>query len=115
MDGADGVDGVDGTPGEAGPPGEPGPKDSIVTTDLGTYAFACAEGARPWFLDIVPVNTPPRAKFEAATVGEPLRFRSKDGQFDLLVAVRSDFAEWDMPEKTMKQKQRADAFWGGAT
>ncbi len=118
-----GVTGPTGRPGSAttgaqgiqGPPGPTGPKDSIVQTPRGIFAFACIEGARPWFVDIVAADADLRGKFAAAVLPETaVRFRSACGKFDLVAAVRQGFEQWDMPERSAEQMARATRFWGGA-
>ena len=115
--GADGAPGVPGPKGDMGPqgePGPPGPKDSVVQTPSGIYAFACVEGARPWFIDIVESGAHTRQKFHDATEIEEVRFKSECGKFDLVFAVRRGMNEWLMPEKTTEQMARANHFWSQA-
>ena len=112
--GEPGPPGPDGpsTPGPPGPPGPPGdPKDSVVSTAEGIYAFAVTEGARPWFLDIVPAGEDTDAKFNAATCEETARFRSECGRFDLVFAIQAAFPDWRMPDKTESQMTKAQTFW----
>ena len=98
--------------GPQGIPGPTGPKDSIVKTALGIYAFACIEGSRPWFLDTVPAGDPPRTKFKAAVVPTTImRFRSECGKTDMLIGVRCGMDGWDMPERSAAQMKRASSFW----
>ena len=126
LNGIDGINGLDGAtgpmgdpgpggpPGGPGPPGPPGPKDSVVSTSAGIYAFAVTEGARPWFIDIVPSGEDTDHKFSAATLGETARFRSVCGKFDLVFAVQAEYPDWRMPEKTESQMQSARSFWNQA-
>ncbi len=112
--GGPGPPGPTGNPGNAGPPGKASPKDSVVQTSEGIYAFAVVEGARPWFIDIIPAGTEPDAKFLAAVTGELVRFNSKCGKFDLVLGVQAEYPDWRMPDKTLQQKQKANAFWNQA-
>lgn len=112
--GPTGDPGPEGPPGGPGPPGPPGPKDSVVSTSAGIYAFAVTEGARPWFIDIVPSGEDTDHKFSAATLGETARFRSVCGKFDLVFAVQAEYPDWRMPEKTESQMQSARSFWNQA-
>jgi hypothetical protein len=112
-----GLNGDPGFPGEPGPkgdPGDPGPKDSVVQTNSGIYAFACTEGTRPWFIDIVPTGKQTSQKFFDATCTKETRFLSACGEFELVFAVRQGFNEWYMPEKTTEQMARANHFWSQA-
>ena len=109
-----GSPGDPGPTGPEGPPGPPGPKDSVVSTSAGIYAFAVTEGARPWFIDIVPSEEDTDHKFSAATLGEAARFRSVCGKFDLVFAVQAEYPDWRMPEKTESQMQSARSFWNQA-
>ena len=112
--GPTGDPGPEGPPGGPGPRGPPGPKDSVVSTSAGIYAFAVTEGARPWFIDIVPSGEDTDHKFSAATLGETARFRSVCGKFDLVFAVQAEYPDWRMPEKTESQMQSARSFWNQA-
>ncbi len=112
--GSPGPDGGVGPTGPQGDPGPPGPKDSVVQTAEGIYAFAVTEGARPWFIDVVPAGHPTEPKFSAAIVGETARFISTCGKFEMVLGVQSGFPDWRMPDKTMGQKQKANNFWNQA-
>jgi hypothetical protein len=83
----------------------------VVSTAEGIYAFAVTEGARPWFLDIVPAGEDTDAKFNAATCEETARFRSECGRFDLVFAIQAAFPDWRMPDKTESQMTKAQTFW----
>lgn len=96
--GPTGMAGPTGPQGQQGPTGATGPKGSFVKTDMGIYEFACVEGARPWFMDVVPHGSPLREKFKAAITGEPLIFTSTSGDYDLILGVRREFPTFDMPE-----------------
>lgn len=85
-----------------------------MSTSAGIYAFAVTEGARPWFIDIVPSEEDTDHKFSAATLGETARFRSVCGKFDLVFAVQAEYPDWRMPEKTESQMQSARSFWNQA-
>jgi len=106
--------GTPGGPGPKGDPGDPGPKDSVVQTQSGIYAFACTEGTRPWFIDIVPTGKQTSQKFFDATCTKETRFLSACGEFELVFAVRQGFNDWYMPEKTTEQMARANHFWSQA-
>lgn len=101
-------------PGPTGPTGPMGPKDSIVQTEAGIYAFACMEASRPMFFELVRAGEAASAKFLAAVIGVPLRFRSACGRSELLLGIRKGFGEWEMPEKTGAEMERAKRFWGQA-
>lgn len=112
-----GSPGPPGEPGPSGPqgePGPPGPKDSVVRTSEGIYAFAVTEGARPWFIDIVPAGEKLEKKFAAAICEETARFRSTCGSFDLVFGVQNEYPNWRLPEKTGEQMQKARQFWNQA-
>ena len=106
--------GPKGDQGDQGEPGPPGPKDSVVQTDSGIYAFACIEGTRPWFVDVVPVGVQTSRKYFDATCTKETRFLSQCGEFELVFAVRKGFTDWYMPEKTTEQMSRANHFWSQA-
>jgi hypothetical protein len=72
------------------------------------------EGARPWFIDVVPLNGPLSPKFAAAIVGESARFTSKCGKLDLVLGIQKDYPDWHLPDKTLHQKQKANNFWNQA-
>lgn len=92
------VPGPAGPTGPQGAQGPTGPKGSFVRTSLGIYEFACIEGARPWFADVVECGQPLREKFGAAIDGPVMRFRSVNGKHDLLLGVRREFPNFDMPD-----------------
>ena len=101
-------------PGPPGDPGPPGPKDSVIQTPLGIYAFACTEGTRPLFVHVRRSNEEIPAKFLAAVGPDIIRFPSIDGHHEFCVGIRSDFPAWFMPEKSPEQKQKANDFWNQA-
>jgi len=112
--GTPGDPGPEGPPGGAGSPGDPGPpgpKDSVVETREGIYAFAVTEGTRPWFIDIVLAGEDTDKKFDAATCEETARFRSECGRFDLVFAIQASYPDWRMPDKTESQMTKAQTFW----
>lgn len=117
--GGPGPGGPDGQPGEPGPigpdgpEGPPGPKDSIISNELGTYAFACVEGTRPWFVDVVPHGQQASERFMAAVEMHGI-VRITGLSHDVIFGVRRGYASWRNPDKTTDQKQRADNFWGQA-
>lgn len=110
-DGLPGANGIDGAPGGAGPPGEPGPKESIVETAAGIYAFACLEASRPLFAHVRRTNEALPEKFLAAVGPQILRFPSHDGEHELCLGIRSEFPGWFMPGATKEQKDHSRAFW----
>jgi hypothetical protein len=77
----------------------------------GVYEFACIEGTRPWFCDIIPAGEPLAPKFAAATTNIFSRFRSVCGNFDLVFAVRGEFPSWYLPEASDEQRKHSIAFW----
>ncbi len=112
--GADGANGQTGMPGGAGPPGPtgpPGPKDSFVKNKLGIYAFACIEGTEPWFMDIKRIEDSIDPKFSAAVNPHIITFVSRDGKHELLLAPRTEFPGWRMPNATDKQRNKSIQFW----
>lgn len=102
---------MNGATGPQGPPGPTGPKGSFVKTALGIYEFACIEGTRSWFADIVPKGSAARPKFKAAVTGDETRFVSADGSMELVLATRREFPDFDMPERTEAQRRRSVHFW----
>lgn len=116
--GPPGIPGAPGEPGGVGPPGEPGPpgpKDSIIMNELGIYAFACSEGTRPWFFEIVKRGSRPTKKFIAAVEkGTITRFKSSNGRKELIFGVRKGYKNWVNPEKSVAQMRQANKFWGMA-
>lgn len=95
-----------------GPPGPTGPKGSFVKTALGIYEFACIEGTRSWFADIVPADAPLRKKFAAAVdPASAVRFASVGGNYELVLAVRREFPDFDMPPASEQQRQHSVRFW----
>ncbi len=79
---------------------------------MGIYEFACLEGARPWFADIIAAGDPLREKFTAAVMpGSIITFASKCGQFDLVLGVRREFPNFDMPEASEEQRAHSVRFW----
>lgn len=96
--GPTGARGPTGAAGATGQQGPTGPKGSFVRTSLGIYEFACIEGTKPWFADIVQCGDPLRERFGAAITGPVMRFRSVDGKHDLVLGVRREFPNFDMPE-----------------
>jgi hypothetical protein len=86
----------------------------VVKTEMGIYAFACTEGARPWFIDIVPSGAGMNPKHAAATDGNSVRFKSECGGFDLILAVRKEYSDWYMPSKTPQEMEKANGFWSQA-
>jgi hypothetical protein len=112
--GPTGPEGPIGEPGQDGGPGPPGPKDSVVQTASGIYAFACVEGTRPWFIDMVKAGAQTSQKYFDATCTKEVRFRSECGELDLVFSVRRGFDGWFMPEKTPDEMSRANNFWSQA-
>lgn len=107
-----GANGSRGPQGDRGSIGPTGPKDSIVETTMGIYAFACIEGARPWFVDITPSGKDSsNPKFEAAVAKNVVQFKSICGGFVMSVGVRKGFEDWNMPEKNRKQMDHMVASW----
>lgn len=110
--GPQGFDGIQGPQGPHGPQGPEGVKGSFVKTALGIYEFACIEGTRPWFIDIIQANAPLRPRFRAAVdESSAIRFRSLDDALDLVFAVRADFPDFDMPDGTDAQRNHSIRFW----
>ena len=102
-----GPTGIRGPTGDKGPTG---PKGSFVKNRFGVYEFACIEGAQPWFMDILPVGYGD-AQFDAAVIGQVIKFRSECGKFSLKFAVRSEFPDWRMPSGTDEQRDHSIAMW----
>lgn len=114
VDGPPGGVGEPGPPGDTGPEGPPGPKDSIVKTSQGIYAFACAEADRPYFFSIVRTGEKLSDRFKAAVNGPLVRFRSTDNSYELCLALDARYPGWCNPDKTEEQLHRASAFWSQA-
>jgi len=113
--GPTGPRGFTGSPGLTGHTGPTGPKDSVVETLRGIYAFACVEDARPIFSERQPVGVGPSEKFLAAIDPRTLiSFTSDCGKFRKYEGVRVGFEHWNMPDRTPLQMQKARAFWGQA-
>lgn len=110
--GPQGNAGATGHTGPTGPQGPTGPKGSFVRTSLGIYEFACLEGARPWFADVVQCGDPLREKFGAAISGPAMRFRSADGKHDLVLGVRREFPNFDMPDGDEDDLTTSRKFFG---
>jgi hypothetical protein len=85
-----------------------------VSTSEGIYAFAVTEGARPWFLDIVPAGDGLEKKYSAAISEETARFRSACGKFDLVFGIQAAYPDWRLPSKTEEQMRAAKQFWNQA-
>jgi len=109
--GPTGLTGLSGPTGTVGLTGPTGPKGSFVRTELGVYEFACIEGTKSWFADIIPAGDSLRTKFCAAITGEVIRFRDVTGQFELVLGVRREFPDFDMPEKSEAERLHSIAFW----
>jgi hypothetical protein len=110
--GGTGPIGPTGPGGGMGPTGPTGPKGSFVKTVLGVYEFACIEGARPYFCEIHAKGAPMSAKFAAAVLEETaVRFLSVDGKQELVLAVRREFPEFNMPMASEAQRQHSVKFW----
>lgn len=113
--GMTGADGTNGTNGTDGVPGPPGPKDSIIKTEEGIYAFACAEGTQPWFFELLSLNGTPSKRFLASVENESLvTFVAENGQ-RLVMGIRKGFLNWNMPNKTPEEMKRANNFWNQAS
>lgn len=109
--GEPGPPGPPGPPGNDGLPGAPGPKDSVVETVLGIYAFACTESTQPWFFDVVEAGKTPEPKFMAAVEPRIIRFKSECGRLDLCLGIRKGFLGWRMPEKSQREMEQSNKFW----
>jgi Collagen triple helix repeat (20 copies) len=109
---------VTGPQGPKGPQGPQGPKgpdglpkgDSIISNELGIYAFGIAESTQGHWFDMSPATTPLDPKFVAAVV-EPFRFRSVCGKVDSIVGTPRHCKNWRMPERSEEQRQRVMAMW----
>jgi hypothetical protein len=112
--GPGGSTGEPGPPGPPGPTGDPGPKDSVVETVLGIYAFACTESTQPWFFDVVEAGKMPEPKFMAAVEPRIIRFRSECGRLDMCMGIRKGYLGWRMPEKSEAEMRKAQQFWAQA-
>lgn len=109
--GADGMTGPQGVTGQQGPTGPS--KDAVVKNSMGIYAFACIEGSGVWFMDIVERGDATHPKFQAATEGGELRFRSSSGTHELVLATRKGFSGWKMPDRTLEEFDAYRFNWGG--
>jgi hypothetical protein len=86
-----------------------------VKTREGIYAFACAEGSRPWFFEVVPPGEDMSRKFLAAVEKTSLLTFTADQGHKLVMGIRRGFMSWNLPEKTAKEMKRANDFWSQAT
>lgn len=110
--GATGPTGGVGPTGPQGPTGPPG-KGSFVETALGIYELICIEGARPWFVDIVPAGARLHPKFEATiSPSTVVRFPSSDGRHELVFGVKPKFEGWYLEDSNRAQLEHARRFWG---
>lgn len=114
-DGGPGDPGGVGSPGDPGPPGPEGPpgsKEAIVTTEDGTYAFACVESNEVWFLHVAPINKPVSDRFLSAVEPSSLvSFLSEYNSHRMVLGIRKGFAKWDNPDRTIEQRDQNTNFW----
>jgi len=106
-----GPTGTAGLPGASGPIGPTGPKGSFVKTRLGIYEFACIEGTKAWFADVIEAGEKLRDKFEAATKGITYRFPTSDRRHELVLRANKRFPGFDMPMSTKEQYAHSAKFW----
>lgn len=110
-----GANGSRGPQGDRGSIGPTGPKDSIIKTDLGIYAFACFEMDQACFGSLGKAGQPPAKKFAASVIPESIvSFASIDRKSVLHVGVRRGFADWLNPERTPAQMVHAMTWWSKA-
>ena len=104
-------------PGPTGPQGLQGPtgpagKGSFVKTTAGIYEYICIEGARPWWVDMVPTGAPLTPKFAASIEPDTeTRFRSTDGSMELVFGIKTGFKNWYAADATEAQRDHAMKFW----
>lgn len=68
---------------------------------MGIYrAVACVESNQVLLISLVPYRSQAPEMFSLACGGKLIRFTSSDYMFDLLVGVREDQKDWNMPERT---------------
>lgn len=108
-----GTGGLPGPEGPPGPPGPPGPKgDTIVSNELGIYAFGIMESMHATFCGRVPADGEVPARFIAACEdGSISRHRSVCGKWDMLMGIQKGLADWCMPDKTHDQYLHAKQIW----
>ena len=112
--GATGATGDTGPTGPTGPTGDTGPagKGSFLKTSEGIYEYICIEGARPWWVDMVPAGSPLTPKFAASIEPDTeTRFRSVDGKMDLVLGIKTGFKNWYAADATEEQREHALKFW----
>lgn len=108
-----GPTGSSGGAGPQGPTGPTGPKigDTIVSNELGTYAFGIVEGTQGQFFDLIPANASTDPRFDAAVI-QTFRFASECGTFHLCCGVPKHCKNWRMPNKTENDRLRTMKMWG---
>lgn len=135
--------GPTGPPGIAGPIGSTGPseKDSIIATEIGNIAFACAEGTRPWLTEVMQVgrgryklrqafarsvapgsllvlNMTTNRECDAGAVmtGDELEVDVPFGVSATVTigGIHKRFPDWDMAEVSDDGKHRSWEFWAQA-
>lgn len=82
-----------------------------MQTEEGIFALACLEGTRPFFLELVPHESPVSKRFASTTEGPEYRFSSVNGDCDFVLRVRKGFSNWEMPDKTQNEMQVSHAFY----
>lgn len=102
-EGPEGPPGPIGPDGPPGPMGPPGPKDSILKLGNEYRAVACIESDRPLLIARIPYGTEPPSLFVQAVGGEFSRHCSRDCMYELIIGIRADFKDWNMPERTEEQ------------
>lgn len=83
---------------------------SIATNQFGTKAVGLCEGTQGQWFDLIPADAPLDPWFEAALV-KPVRFRSTCGEYDLVVGVPTNCANWRLPNKTLAEQQKEMFMW----
>lgn len=111
--GPPGDPGGEGLPGPPGDPGPPGPKgDTIVSNELGIYAFGIMESMHATFCGRVPAGGEiPERFIVACESGSISRHRSICGRWDMLMGIQKGLADWCMPDKTHNQYLHAKRIW----
>lgn len=100
-----------GPTGSMGPAGPTGPKGSFVRNNYGIFEFACAEGTKPFFFHVRPIEEDVPKEFVASIAGSLFRFPSHDGKHELCLGVRREFPEWFMPRSNERQLAHSVQFW----
>lgn len=83
-----------------------------MKTGAGIYEYICIEGARPWWVDMVPAGGALSDKFRASIIPETeTRFASTDGRMELVFGIKTGFGNWYLADASEEQRDHAMKFW----